>query len=173
MNSCYWGEVPENPFRLCEILLYYSGAHLKRASCCPSPVVCLRKSGRAHMHAYDIAPGVYERSYLSSLLPPRCTGTVAAFSRQLSTCAGLHAVLPSLPASAWHAEKASLSPCTATTMSCLGGTLALVRRPRVPAERLPWVCLSLKSSLISCHDDKREVKVALSPPPHTTDCTFP
>lgn len=101
---------------------------------------------------------------------PCCTGAVDTFCHQLSTCAGLHNVLPSLHASTCHTDKASLSSCTETTMLYLRGTLALVRRPRVPAERLPWVCLSLKSSLISCQEDKRKVKLALFP--HTTYCSY-
>lgn len=116
----------------------------------------------AHTHTLlMILHWAYEHSYLSLLFP-----LLHRQWRRFLVSNYLRCPPPSLPAPACHTEKASLSCYTATTMWCLRGTLACVRQPRVPTERLPWMCLSLKSSLISCQEDKRKVEVALSPPHH-------
>lgn len=151
-NSWYWGEMPEN---------YITFVNYIR---CIATVYSLKPhvvSMSAHTHTPDdIALGLWALLFVTAV--PLAAPAVKTLScQQLSTLSP-----PSLPAPACHTEKASLSCYTATTMWCLRGTLACVRQPRVPTERLPWMCLSLKSSLISCQEDKRKVEVALSPPHH-------
>lgn len=152
-NSWYWGEMPENYMTFvncirCIATVYFLKPHVVSMS--------------THTHSWWYCIGLMSAP-ICHCCSPCCTGSEDAF---LSAIIYVVPPPPSLPAPACHTEKASLSCYTATTMWCLRGTLACVRQPRVPTERLPWMCLSLKSSLISCQEDKRKVKVALSPPHH-------